>query len=63
MLQKELEKEIKKVVDRQTELSTDIQTMQKDMNSEFEKHDSNQITFRKQIQVKKKNLTYTYNYT
>ncbi|XP_060837907.1 myosin-16-like [Rhopalosiphum padi] len=55
--QKELEKEIKKVVDRQTELSTDIQTMQKDMNSEFEKHDSNQITFRKQIQDTIANLS------
>lgn len=54
VLQKELEKELKKVVDKQTELSTDIQTMRKDMNSEFEKHNSNQITYRKQLQVKKK---------
>lgn len=52
MLQKELEKEIKKVADRQTEMATDIQTMRKDMSSEFEKHNSNQITFRKQLQVK-----------
>lgn len=52
MLQKELEKEIKKVADRQTEMAMDIQTMRKDMSSEFEKHNSNQITFKKQLQVK-----------
>jgi len=52
VLQKELEKEIKKVADRQTEMAMDIQTMRKDMGSEFEKHNSNQITFKKQLQVK-----------
>ncbi|KAE9536646.1 hypothetical protein AGLY_007048 [Aphis glycines] len=55
--QKELEKELKKVVDKQTELSTDIQTMRKDMNSEFEKHNSNQITYRKQLQDTIANLS------
>lgn len=55
--QKELEKEIKKVADRQTEMATDIQTMRKDMSSEFEKHNSNQITFRKQLQDTVANLS------
>ncbi|KAL5241053.1 hypothetical protein ACI65C_008463 [Semiaphis heraclei] len=54
---KELEKEIKKVADRQTEMAMDIQTMRKDMSSEFEKHNSNQITFKKQLQDTVANLS------
>jgi len=54
MLQKELEKEIRKVADKQTELSADIQSMRKDMNSEFDKHNSSQNAFKKHIVVKKK---------
>lgn len=52
MLQKELEKEIKKVADKQTELSADIQSMKKDVGSEFNKHNSSQEAFRKYLQVK-----------
>lgn len=54
MLQKDLEKEIRKVADKQTELSTEIQSMRKDMNSEFDKHNSSQAAFKKQLQVNKK---------
>lgn len=59
MLQKELEKEIRKVADRQTELSTEIQSMRKDMSSEFDKYNSSQDVFRKQLQVKKIKSLYT----
>lgn len=51
MLQKELEKEIRKVTDKQTELSADIQSVRKDMSFEFDKHNSSEIVFRKQLQV------------
>lgn len=53
MLQKELEKEIRKIADKQTELSVDIQSMRKDMSSEFDKHNSSQNAFKKQLQVNK----------
>ncbi|VVC38881.1 Hypothetical protein CINCED_3A020817 [Cinara cedri] len=55
--QKELEKEIRKVADRQTELSAEIQTMRKDMGSEFDKHNSSQNIFRKQLQETVTNLS------
>lgn len=55
VLQKELEKEVRKVADRQTELSAEIQSMRKDMGSEFDKHNSSQNAFRKQLQVKNNN--------
>lgn len=49
MLQKELEKEIKKVADRQAELSADVQTMRRDLGTEFDKYNSSQSVFRKQL--------------
>jgi len=51
VLQKELEKEIKKVADRQTELSADVHIMRKDVSTEFDKYNSSQGVFRKQLQV------------
>lgn len=51
VLQTELEKEIKKIADRQAELSADVQTMRKDVGTEFDKYNSSQIVFRKQLQV------------
>lgn len=64
MLQKELEKEIKKMADKQTDLSADIQSMRKDMSFEFDKHNSSQNAFKKQLQVKNKtkNAIYIYKY-
>jgi len=55
--QKELEKEIKKVSDKQTEMSAEIQSARVNMSSEFDKHNSSQSAFKRQLQETITNFT------
>ncbi|XP_050523497.1 uncharacterized protein LOC126895553 [Daktulosphaira vitifoliae] len=55
--QKDLEKEIRKIADKQAELSTEIQSTRKDISFGFERHNSSQIVFHKQLQDTVTNFT------